>query len=162
MVLQENDEVAAAIGELLVQRDERMAVAETTAGGLITARLLSVPRASRWLDRGIVAYTGASKRDSLGADIEIIKEYGAVSEEAALAMADGLRSVADVAWVVAESGLAGPIRGRSPKPVGSVSLAVVGPLSQTSESKVFDGTRVQIMEQIAEYALQMLKKALSA
>ena len=139
-----------------------MAVAETTAGGLITARLLSVPRASRWLDRGIVAYTAASKRDSLGVDLEIQKEYGAVSEPAVLAMADGLRSVADVAWVVSESGLAGPIRGRSPKPVGSVCFAVVGPQSRLTEEMQFDGSRVEIMEQIAEHALQILRKALSA
>ena len=162
MVLQEHDEVAAEIGELLGGRDERVAVAETTAGGLITARLLSVPRASRWLDRGIVAYTSAAKRDSLGADMDVLKEHGAVSEEAVLAMADGLRKVAEVAWVLSESGLAGPIRGRSAKPVGSVSFAVVGPNSRTCEGMLFDGNRVRIMEQIAEHALQMLKRELSA
>ena len=135
---------------------------ETTAGGLIAARLLSVPRASRWFERGIVAYTREAKRDSLGADIEVMSEHGArFHGRAVLAMADGLIATADVAWVVAESGLAGPIRGRSPKPVGSVVLAVVGPDRRVSEEQQFHGVRIQIMEQIAEHALQMLERALS-
>lgn len=57
----ENDELAFNLGELLVARGEKVAVSETTAGGLICARMLSAPAASRWFDGGLVPYAGAQR-----------------------------------------------------------------------------------------------------
>lgn len=159
--LLEDDRLATAIGEMLVACEERVAIAETTAGGLISARLLSVPGASRWFERGVVAYSGPAKIDGLGVDREVLREHGAVSPQAVAAMAESLRSLADVAYAVAESGIAGPQGSRrSPKPVGSCVIAVAGPKGTTAEEHVFAGTRVQVMGQIAERALEMLGEAL--
>lgn len=160
MPLREDDALAARAGELLLARGARVAVAESTAGGLISARLISVPGASKWFDRGLVAYALASKPDALGVSIEFLREHGAVGERAVAAIAESVRERAGVEYALAESGMAGPVRGRSPKPIGAVALALAGPDGVTTEEARFEGTRVAIMERIAERALEMLVAAL--
>lgn len=156
-MLHEHDEVAFEIGELLVARGERVAVSETTAGGLISARMLSVPGASRWFEYGIVPYTGVHKFEALGVDREIAREHGAVSPQWVSATAEGLLRATGVAWAVAESGIAGPQGSRrSPKPVGSVSIAVSGPGGTTSEEVVLPGTRAEVMAAISQRVLENL------
>ncbi len=161
MPIRDNDPLAARVGELLLSREAHIALAESTAGGLISARLLSVPGASRWFERGIVAYSMSSKPDALGVDLDLLREHGAVSMQAVEAIARALQERAGVDYAVAESGMAGPIRGRSPKPVGAVAFALAGPDGVSSEEAQFEGSRVAIMEQIAEHALEMVVTALS-
>lgn len=135
----------------------KVAVAETTAGGLISARMLSVAGASRWFDRGFVVYTGRAKVDNLGVDADILREHGSVSVPAVEAMALAACATAGTAYGVAESGMAGPQDGRrSVKPVGSVVIAVAGPKGVVSEEHVFSGSRVEVMVQIAQRAVEML------
>ncbi len=160
-MLLEDDALAHAIGEALVARGEKVAVSETTAGGLICARMLSVPGASRWFDGGIVPYAGAHRWEQLGLDREVARVHGAVSPEWVTATAEGLRRAMGCAWAIAESGIAGPQGSRrSPKPVGSVAFALAGPEGTKAEELVFPGTRVQVMEQIAQHALAMIAGAL--
>ena len=162
MSIQENDPLATRVGELLLAREARVAVAESTAGGLISARLISVSGASKWFERGLVAYTMSSKPDTLGVSIDFLREHGTVSPVAVAAIAGSVRERAGVDYVIAESGMAGPIRGRSPKPIGGVSFALAGPDGTVSEEVHFEGSRVAIMEQIAEHALEMLVEALDS
>lgn len=162
MELPEHDDLAAAVGEALAESGWRLALAESTAGGLISARLLSVAGASRWFDRGIIAYSGAAKRQALDLEPEFLLTHGAVSEETVSVTAERLRRHAAVDFVVAESGIAGPQGSRrSPKPVGTVVIAVAGPGRTRCEERRFDGTRVQIMGQIAEAALRMLAEEIA-
>ena len=162
-MLLENDELCTAIGEALVARGEKVAVSETTAGGLISARMLSVPGASRWFDGAVVPYSGAHRWEQLGVDREIAREHGAVSEPWVRATAEGLARALGTAWAVAESGIAGPQGSRrSPKPVGSVAMAVVGPGGTVSEEVVLPGTRVQVMEAITERCLRLLLERIEA
>ena len=79
MQLSEDDPIAHSIAERLLAAEAKLGVVETTAGGLISARLLSVAGASRWYDRGVVAYTGTSKQDLVGIDTEVLKSGGSVS-----------------------------------------------------------------------------------
>ncbi len=162
-MLLENDELAIAVGEALMARAEKVATSETTAGGLMAARMLSVAGASRWFDGGIVPYSGAHRWEQLALDREIAREHGAVSEEWVRATAEGLRAAMGTAWAVAESGIAGPQGSRrSPKPVGSVAIAIAGPDGTVSEEQVFPGTRVQVMEQIVERCLKLLLEQIQA
>ena len=137
-----------------------MAVAESTAGGLISARLISVSGASKWFEAGLVAYTMRSKPDVLGVDLDYLREHGAVSVEAVAAIAESVRERAGVAYAIAESGMAGPIAGRSAKPIGGCCFAVATPEGTRTDEVHFTGSRVAIMEQIAEHALTMLDGAL--
>lgn len=157
----EHDQLAFEIGEALVAKGAKVAVAETTAGGLISARMLSVAGASRWFERGVVVYTGTARRDVIETDTEILRAYGAVSPEAVTDMVERLRARAGVDYAVGESGIAGPIGSRrSPKPVGSVVIAVAGPNGTKVEEQVFPGTRAEVMVHIAERSLEMLREAL--
>lgn len=153
----EHDELAYRIGEALIARGERVAVSETTAGGLVSARMLSVPGASRWYEGGLVPYTGVHKWEQLGVDREIAREYGAVSPQWVSATAEGLVRATEASWAVAESGIAGPQGSRrSPKPVGSVAFAVAGPGGTASEEHTFPGTRVEVMKRISQRCLELL------
>lgn len=159
----EDDTLARAIADRLLERGERVAVSETTAGGLCSARLLSVPGASGWFGGGLVPYIGVHRWEALGVDREIAREHGAVSPQWVTATAEGLLRATDAAWAVAESGIAGPQGSRrSPKPVGSVAIAVAGPFGTVSEEHVFPGTRVEVMRRISERCLQMLLEQLQA
>lgn len=163
MSISERDALSTSIGEALVARGSRVALAESTAGGLISARLLSVAGASRWFDRGIVAYSGAAKRQALDLDADFLLTHGAVSVETVSTTAETLRRHAGVDFAVAESGIAGPQSSRrSPKPVGTVVIAIAGPERTRCEERRFDGSRVEIMIQIAEAALAMLAEEIDA
>ncbi len=161
MGLSADDARASEIAEALLAREERLAVVETTAGGLLSARLLSVPGASSWFDRGVVAYGGDSKQRYTGVTTEVLRTHGAVSAHAVAEMAAGMRTAAGVAWAVAESGIAGPQGSRrSPKPAGHVAIAVAGPDGVRAAEHQFQGSRVEVMAQIAEQCLIELAAAL--
>ncbi len=157
MPLYEDDPLTTPIGEALVARGEKVSVSETTAGGLISARMLSVGGASRWFENGIVPYSSPTKFQGMELDRAIAREHGAVSPQWVTATAEALRKMTGAQWAIAESGIAGPLGSRrSSKPVGSVAIAVVGPNGARAEEHVFPGTRVQVMEQIAQRALELL------
>jgi PncC family amidohydrolase len=163
MDISENDELAQRIGEALLNRAARVSVVETTAGGLISARLLSVAGASRWYDRGVIAYTGTSKQDLSGVSVELLREQGSVSPAAVEAMASGFREKSGADYCVAESGMAGPQTGRrSAKPAGTSVIAVASPERVVSGEWLFEGSRVEVMRQIAQAALEMLAGELGA
>ncbi|MCK9518178.1 MAG: CinA family protein [Dehalococcoidia bacterium] len=158
----DSDPLAANVGHELLARSARFAAVETTAGGLIAARVLSVPGASNWFDRAYVAYSGPAKAD-LGVDLDILRTHGAVSQEAVTAMAEVVRERSGVAFVVAESGIAGPQGSRrSPKPVGAVAIAVAGPHRTNAIELQLAGSRVEVMQAIAEAALALLLEEIRA
>lgn len=150
------------LGQLLIQRGWRIAVAETTAGGLICHRLVAVPGSSKYFERGVVAYSRAAKLDLPGVSADLLDRFGAVSQEVALALAEGVRRLGDVEVGVAETGIAGPIRGRSPKPVGACHIALSAPSGARSEERLFQGDRAGIQRQIAQRAIEMVVEYLES
>jgi nicotinamide-nucleotide amidase len=104
---------------------ETVAVAETSAGGLISAALVGVEGASRWFAGSVVPYGANARLRWLGvADIPA----GAVSEEMAIALAESVRRLIGSTWGIGETGIAGPQHGRrSRKPAGLGFVAVAGP-----------------------------------
>ena len=145
----------------LRQRGWHLALAETTTGGLIAVRLVRLAGSSAYFDRSIVAYSKEAKLQSLGIDAAVLERSGAVSVETACAMATGLQRLSQADIVLAETGIAGPIRGRSPKPLGSTCFAMHTPTGMLTEEVQFAGDRQAIQEQIAEHALGMIERYLS-
>lgn len=148
------------LARLLLERGETVSVAETTAGGLVSAALVAIPGSSAYFDRGIVAYSKVSKVDSLGIDEAVLEANGAVSEGTAAEMACAIRRLSGSTYGLAETGIAGPIRGRSPKPIGTVSLAVASPVATVTQEVVLDGDRTAIREGIATVLLGFLLETL--
>lgn len=147
------ESVEERLGRLLAERGWTLSVAETTAGGLICARIVGVPGSSAWFERGVVAYSTKSKNQWLGVPDSLLDRHGTVSEEAAAAMAEAVSKVSGSTLGLAETGIAGPIRGRSPKPLGTAYIALWTPEEVKCERFAFEGGRRRIRERIAEQAL---------
>ena len=117
---QELFESAQSLGDKLRRTNKFLATAESCTGGWVGKVITDVPGSSHWYDRGFITYTNESKRELLGVPDEIIRRYGAVSEQTAQAMVVGVlqHSAADVALSI--TGIAGPGGGSETKPVGFV------------------------------------------
>jgi nicotinamide-nucleotide amidase len=148
------------VGEVLRDRSEFVAAAESCTGGLVGSRITDVAGASDYFDRSYVTYSYDAKLEELGVPREDLEEAGAVSEPVARAMARGARDGAGVAWGLATTGIAGPTGGTADKPVGTVYIGVAygapwgtGESRSTVDRYEFDGTRTEIKDGIADRAL---------
>ncbi len=112
------------VASLLKEKKLTIAVAESCTGGLITSRLTDVSGSSEYLERAVVTYSNAAKVSLLKVPAAIIEKHGAVSEETARLMAEGVRKMAGTSLGFASTGIAGPDGGSDAKPVGTVYLAV--------------------------------------
>jgi nicotinamide-nucleotide amidase len=113
--------------ELCRARGWTLGTAESCTGGLVAARLTSIPGSSDVLAGGIVAYANEVKEQQLGVSAALLAEHGAVSAEVAAAMAHGARETLGVDVAVSVTGVAGPAGGTAEKPVGLVFLHAVTP-----------------------------------
>jgi PncC family amidohydrolase len=121
---------ARAIGARLKARGETVAVAESSAGGLIAAALLAVPGASAYVLGGAVVYTRAAREGLLGITIEDMAGIRSSSEPYALLMARRVRERLGADWGFAETGAAGPSGNRYGDAAGHACLAVSGPVER--------------------------------
>jgi nicotinamide-nucleotide amidase len=150
------------VGDLLLQRGLRIAVAESCTGGLLTSRLTDVPGSSRYVDRAVVAYANAAKVSLLGVPESLLAREGAVSEPVAVAMAGGARAGAGVEVGIGVTGIAGPDGGSAAKPVGTVAIATAIGGETRSRLCRFTGDREQVKFQATQAALDMLRRMLLA
>jgi nicotinamide-nucleotide amidase len=138
--------------------DRTIAVAESQSGGLLAARLTLRPGSSEWFAGGVVAYSNEAKAELLDVDPALIAEKGAVSPEAAEAMADGAlrRFGADVACSI--TGVAGPDGGTDEKPVGYVCFcAKLASGEVLARDPVLPGSRTDIRERSVVVALHLVR-----
>ncbi|HEX9725586.1 MAG TPA: competence/damage-inducible protein A [Vicinamibacteria bacterium] len=145
------------VGRMLVERSLSLAVAESCTGGLITHRLTQVAGSSRYLERGFVTYSNASKVELLGVDAELIRSHGAVSPEIAESMARGARTRAGTDIAIAVTGVAGPSGGTAEKPVGLVFIAVCDKDACVVRRFLFPGNRAQVKRWSSQMALDLLR-----
>lgn len=118
-----------AVAAALRSRRLTVAVAESCTGGLLAAVLTALPGSSDYMRGGVIAYADAVKADLLGVSRHALAEHGAVSEQVALAMADGVRQRCHAEIGLAVTGIAGPGGGSVAKPVGLIFVAIVAPQS---------------------------------
>jgi len=139
----------------------RLATAESCTGGLVAARLSDVPGASDVLAGGIVAYANDVKTAELGVSERLLAEHGAVSAEAAEAMAAGVRERLGVAVGIAVTGVAGPGGGTPDKPVGLVHFHVSTPDGGEGRSFSLPGDRATIRSRATVSALHLARRVLT-
>jgi nicotinamide-nucleotide amidase len=160
-VIGRDDEgLTKVIGNQLRRNGWRLAVAESCTGGLVARKITAISGASEYFDRGLVTYSDASKVSMLGVPEDLIEAFGAVSEEVASAMAEGMQRLAGLQVAVAITGIAGPTGGSVEKPVGTVFVACHTPVSREVKKYSFQGDREQIQERAAQAALLQLWRAL--
>lgn len=152
--------MAARLVELLAERGESLAAAESLTGGLVAAECTAAPGASRVFRGSITAYATDVKRQLLGVDGELLAERGAVDAEVARQMAAGVREALGADWGVATTGVAGP-ETQDGHPVGTVHVAVAGPYEAASAKELgLKGDRVAIRRESVTEALRMVRDAL--
>ena len=138
-----------------------LATAESCTGGLVAARLTSVPGASDVFVGGLVAYSNELKSAGLGVDAGLIAGHGAVSGEVAHAMAAGARERLGADVAVAVTGVAGPEGGTPEKPVGLVFLQAEGPERGRGLRLDLPGDRDAIRSRSAAAALHLVRRVLT-
>ncbi|NLE35046.1 MAG: competence/damage-inducible protein A [Bacteroidales bacterium] len=146
------------VGNLLLSKNLTVSTAESCTGGKIASLITSVPGSSAWFKGSVVAYDNSIKTGLLGVDPEIINRYGAVSEETATAMAEGIRRLTGTDFAIAVTGVAGPTGGTPEKPVGTVWIAIVSERGIITEKQRFADDRLINISRSAHTALNLLRK----
>jgi nicotinamide-nucleotide amidase len=138
-----------------------MGAAESCTGGLVAARLSSVPGSSDVFVGGVVAYDDRLKRELLGVPEEILDRHGAVSAETAAALASGAREALGADVAVSVTGVAGPGGGSEEKPVGLVYLHAASPEGEKALELHLPGDRDAVRRRAAASALHLLRRLLA-
>lgn len=148
-------DLAAEVGNALLDQNARIVTAESCTGGWVSELLTQVPGSSAWFDAGYVTYSNAAKQRMLGVSQSILDLKGAVSESVVAQMAEGALKDADADIAVAISGVAGPDGGTESKPVGTVWFAwAIRNQPTVTCLSFFSGDRQTIREQSVVQALQ--------
>jgi PncC family amidohydrolase len=154
--------LAETIAARLIEKHETLAVAEGSAGGLISAALLSVPGASAYFLGGGVIYTAAARSGLLDIGKTDMAGIRAASERYAQLLAQRMRDRLGSTWAIAEAGAAGPKGNRYGDPAGHCCLAVAGPVLRSFTLRTGSADRSANREAFAARALQLLEEALEA
>jgi nicotinamide-nucleotide amidase len=152
--------LADRVGARLKERGETIAVAESSAGGLISAALLAVPGASRYFLGGAVVYTVAARRQLLQIDDGMVKGMRSASEPYASLLARTARERLSTTWGLAETGATGPTGNRYGDAAGHACLAVAGPIERVITLETGIADRDDNMRRFAAAALDLLAQAL--
>jgi len=152
--------LGGAIGELLKARKQTVAVAESSAGGLINASLVAVPGASAWYLGGAIIYTAASRGGLLGITPADMRDMRSSSEPFAKLMAQRVRERTHAVWGLAETGATGPLGNRYGDAPGHACLAVSGPFEAVITIETGSADREANMHVFARMALDLLQSSI--
>ena len=147
------DFTAERLVALLVEKNLKIATAESCTGGLVADAIVSVAGASAIFDGGVVSYANRIKEELLGVQLQTLIDYGAVSAQCAAEMAQGVRERMDADVGIATTGLAGPGGGTPTKPVGTVYVGVAKKEKITVFRLKLSGNRKEIREKTVKVAI---------
>lgn len=156
MIMEEKDILEAQVARALLAKGYRISTAESCTGGLISHRLTNIPGSSNYFDRGVIVYSNESKIDMINVPQDVIMKHGAVSEQTAKAMAEGVRDLAKTDIGLAVTGIAGPGGDTMEKPVGLVYIALASIRPTLVEKFNFNGGRQEIKKKTSDAALNMV------
>jgi nicotinamide-nucleotide amidase len=147
--------------ELLTKRNETLAVAESCTGGYLASCITNVSGSSAVFLESNVTYSNEAKIRTLNVPRPLIERLGAVSEEAAAAMAEGARTRSGATYALSTTGVAGPTGGTEEKPVGTVFIGFASAISSTEVQKLFYPTdRLTFKQVVTQRALDLLRRKL--
>ncbi|MHC4738542.1 MAG: competence/damage-inducible protein A [Planctomycetota bacterium] len=149
--------LAEVVGRKLAQEKKTIATAESCTGGILAKLLTDIPGASEYFTHGWVTYSNAAKINELGVQVGLIDKYGAVSEQAACAMACGARKKAGTDFAIGITGIAGPTGATEHKPIGLVYICVESDSASETRRFVFPQDRYSIRLRATKTALNMIR-----
>jgi nicotinamide-nucleotide amidase len=121
----DDEELYQVVGRKLIENNISLSSAESCTGGLFAQTMTEVPGISAVFDRGFITYSNKAKMEELGVSAKTLEKHGAVSEETAIEMAEGLKKVTGTRLCVSVTGIAGPDGGTEEKPVGLVYICAI-------------------------------------
>mgnify|MGYP001608925282 CR=1 FL=1 len=145
------------VATLLKKYHKTIAVAESCTGGLVSDKLTNIPGISEFFLEGVVTYSNKAKVQILGVPEEFIRKYGAVSQQVARAMAEGIKKRSSGNIGIGITGIAGPTGATKEKPVGLVYIAVAVDNDVEVKECCFKGSRIDIKNFSANTALNMVR-----
>ena len=148
------------VGELLKTHGHTIAVAESSAGGLISAALLTVPGASAYFLGSGVIYTHEARRSLLAMPDEALEGIRASTEEYALRLARQVRERFETTWGLSETGATGPTGNRYGDAAGHACFAIVGPVEETLTLETGSPDREANMWTFTQTALDLLVRSI--
>lgn len=152
-----NDQsLAEVVAKQLIKAKQTVATAESCTGGLVSHLLTNVPGSSSYFLRGYIVYSNQAKVEELAVPQVVLDQYGAVSDQTARYMAEGVRSKSGTDFGLALTGIAGPGGGTAEKPVGLVYISLTTPGDTIVQRHLWRGNREQIKQRSALAALQLL------
>jgi nicotinamide-nucleotide amidase len=154
--------MAATVGERLKAQKQTVAVAESSAGGLISAALLAIPGASAFFLGGGVIYTQAARRGLLRVTDEAVKGIRSSSEPYALVKARAIRELLGTTWGLSETGATGPTGNRYGDAAGHACIAVTGPVERVITIETGQSDREANMWRFAKAAIDLLESCLGS
>ena len=145
------------LGKLLIENHLTIATAESCTGGLLSSKLTDVSGSSEYIKLNFVTYANEAKNEILGVSWDILNTYGAVSEQCAQSMANGLQARTNCDIALCTTGIAGPTGGTVEKPVGLVYIsAKYNGITTVKEIRLNPNlSRVQMKEEFANQALKL-------
>ena len=152
--------LGSAVGTLLKDRNQTLAVAESSAGGLINAALVSVPGASAYYLGGAVVYTLASRSALLGVTAEDMTNMRSASEPYAMLLARRVRDKLGATWGLSETGASGPSGNRYGDAPGHTCIAVSGPVEAVTTVETGSAGREANMWVFAQKAIELLESCI--
>jgi PncC family amidohydrolase len=156
----EGSDLINKVSNLLSEQKLTIATAESCTGGLIAHSLTNISGSSDYFDRGVISYSNQAKNELLDVPQNLLIEHGAVSEQVAKAMAEGVRKKSNVDIGISTTGIAGPSGGIKEKPVGLVYIGI-STCDKTEVKKFqFSGSRLENKHSTCNAALLMLYEEL--
>ena len=152
----EEASVEELVHNALINKGKTLAVAESCTGGAIASKFTAQAGASAYFLCGVVSYSNESKNMVLGVEMSDIAQYGAVSEQVAMAMAKGAKVISGADFAISTTGIAGPTGGSKEKPVGTVWIGIATPDKCYAVLKNCGTDRSQIISRATAYAIAML------
>ncbi|MBP9095270.1 MAG: nicotinamide-nucleotide amidohydrolase family protein, partial [Ignavibacteria bacterium] len=147
-------------GKMLSEKNLSISIAESCTGGLLSSRITDVSGSSSYFVGGVVAYSNEFKIKFLDVKEETLREFGAVSEETAKQMAEGVRKHFNTDIGISITGIAGPGGGTDKKPVGLVYIGYSDKNITFASKFLFGNFRERNKKRAAQMALEILRKAL--
>jgi nicotinamide-nucleotide amidase len=154
------DELETVIGSLLLSRGATLGTAESCTGGYVASQITGIPGSSAYFEGSVVSYSNDVKMSVLGVKKETLDAYGAVSEQTAIEMAEGARSVLNTTFAISTTGIAGPEGGTDEKPVGTVWIACASPDGTFTQLLTLRNNRKVNIETTCSYVLNLLRKTI--
>lgn len=144
----------------LIEKKITISTAESCTAGMIASKLGDISGVSQIFSQGFVTYSNDAKEKLLGVPHELLEKHGAVSEEVARAMAEGVAKTSGAMLGLSATGIAGPTGGTAEKPVGLVYMGICYNGKTTVIKRVFKGSRSEVRNQTVEEIFAQVKKIL--